>query len=260
MRRRSYPLIGQLSFDMGTFSTSVLPSSSPWDPSTSSVPGGPASLTPSRASGRARKIPGTSGEKSSACCAWLGPDGSWERTSASYSRRKAAGSSEDASGTWIVSGTMSGGRCYPLVPLVRLTKGVGFSLLPTPRVQDHKHSAPTSWELSRPYGMDHLAVRLARLLPQEAGGLGGPTPNVLRYIPTPTTSMKHGAGHRPDKEGMANLQTWVLRATGLQLNPPFVEWMQGLPVGHITSICLATASSPSKRTRSRKPSTTNGGA
>lgn len=49
--------------------------------------------------------------------------------------------STEFSGTWPRSGTMRNGTAYRLPPLVRLTRGIGFGLWPTPRKCSGRHSA-----------------------------------------------------------------------------------------------------------------------
>lgn len=45
--------------------------------------------------------------------------------------------------------------------------------------------------------------------------------------PTPTAQMGKGPGHPKSKQGSPNLQTEI----GGQLNPDWVEWLMGFPVG-----------------------------
>ena len=58
----------------------------------------------------------------------------------------------------------------------------------------------------------------------------GPAPKCARLWPTPKAQNATGAGNPPNRRGGPDLQTVVSASDG-QLNPDWVEWLMGFPVG-----------------------------
>jgi DNA (cytosine-5)-methyltransferase 1 len=114
------------------------------------------------------------------------------------------------------------------VPLAPRTCATAFSLSlhqatwPTPLTQDSKHAAATEWELGRPPQRDLLHVRVAR----------------RQMWPTPQASDDRDRGNlstpaiqrRAAKGKQLNLSMVVSQGSG-SLNPTWVEWLMGFPIG-----------------------------
>lgn len=115
--------------------------------------------------------------------------------------------------TWSVKAMTS--RC--LILKLRLSErsadGSGSHLWPTARAAD--------WKGCGPVGSKSAEHHLKR------GQLSG----VVLY-PTPRAQTATGASHAPNRQGGADLQTYVSDSTaGGQLNPTWVEWLMGFPIG-----------------------------
>jgi hypothetical protein len=204
-------------------------------PSTSSPEGIPASRSVSLAAGVAPTILDTSGPISPAPFAFYAPDGHcWRMSQGTFLL-----DSTTSSPTWPRSGMTRNGRAYQRPPLVRLTsdgdsswlhtptakanqsspsmakrdKGSWFrDLWPTPRSRDYKDTgANTDWE---------QVARKGRL----AGAVMWPTPKSSPSGPD------YARVNREDSGG-DDLATSVARETPGQLNPTWVEWLMGFPIG-----------------------------
>ena len=189
---------------------------------------------------------------------------------------------EPSSVTWPRSGTTLGGTAFPLVPLAPLTAVTGSGLLPTPEASNTKASAMRSGgrsprdflkllptpratdgskgarseagalkELARGRNMDLGMV--ARLWPtphgfSPDGRSNGPSGNELgRAVnrslwATPTISGNHNRkGASPTSgDGLAT-------QAGGSLNPTWVEWLMGFPLGWTD--CMASATRSSRKSR-----------
>lgn len=145
------------------------------------------------------------------------------------------------SGRWPRSGMMRNGIAYRLPPLVPRTFVTGFSFWPTPNVAG--------------YRSDGELRCLQRLVsPAELVGMTerAASSNGARYWPTPTTRDHKGCG----KHGLARngvIQTDTLDRAVWQaepgpnngsLNPPWVEWLMGFPLGWTDCEDLETPSCP----------------
>jgi DNA (cytosine-5)-methyltransferase 1 len=112
---------------------------------------------------------------------------------------------------------MQNGSAYRHQPLVRTTTETGFSYWPTPKAsQDGTSEATLLMALSGKCEMSLMrAVKIAK------------------YLPTP---VRHD-GNRPSVKSHAN-GLWQSAARGQlstnagQLNPMWVEWLMGFPIGH----------------------------
>lgn len=156
-------------------------------------------------------------------------DGSSGRMFVVSSTPNLDGSSAPFSGTWPTWGIALDGACGELPTLERCTSGSESSsspdAWPTPTTRDHKDGS----------------AKACRNVP--ANGLLG---RVVHQWPTPHASCSTGPGSGPNKTGGENLQT----AAGGALNPTWVEWLMGFPLGWTALEPSETPSSPSKRTRS----------
>lgn len=128
------------------------------------------------------------------------------------------------------SGTMRNGIAYQLPPLVPLTAGIGSGLLPTPEASNTKAVALRSGGRSprdflRPWRTPRAndGEKRGNIANDPRNGL----PAAVKYWPTPHANCHTGAGQAPNKQGGENLQTQA----GGSLNPTWVEWLQGFPLG-----------------------------
>jgi hypothetical protein len=116
------------------------------------------------------------------------------------------------SGTWPCWGTMRDGVCWGrktpsfiLAIHVRITNGKGFGFWPTPRAQE---SGKWQWNGSRNKKMLTLSGKVDK-------------------FPTPTArDSKSGAGRQPNGH-----TPQLAEVIGGQLNPNWVEWLMGWPIG-----------------------------
>lgn len=107
------------------------------------------------------------------------------------------------------SGTMRNGIVSPLPPLVRLTKGTASGLWPTPSARDYKDTP----------GMARSSIN-------SDGSLRKRTDQLARRVYAVENTPKGGG----------------------TLNPQWVEWLMGFPLGHTESDASATQSSPTSLT------------
>jgi hypothetical protein len=121
------------------------------------------------------------------------------------------------SGTWPRSGMMQSGIAYQLPPLVPLTDEIASGLWPTPTVNGNYNRKGASATIG-----DGLATAVAMY----------PTPTARDY----RSSMKL---ETVDKRAASssrgvNLSEFMqrLERNNGALNPPWVEWLMGFPIGH----------------------------
>lgn len=124
------------------------------------------------------------------------------------------GISDRFSETWPRAGMMHDGIAYRLVPLARITRETGSGLWRTPSATDGNHGGPNARDSS---GALHLSAQAARW-------------------PTPNTSDANGYRRSSNKQGGDALR----EAIGGKLNPDWVEWLMGWPVGWTDLKPLAT--------------------
>ena len=152
-----------------------------------------------------------SGQKCAESLAKLNPGGSWSKMYQGYCQLTLDGSSEEFCETWPRSGCLQNGTAYLLPPLTLLTDEIEFGLLPTP--------AATA------YGTNQGG----------AAGRTGPVRPSLETMarknmwPTPQAwDYKSGTGYSHGDKS----QTPQLRhMSGGLLNPMWVEWLLGFPIG-----------------------------
>jgi hypothetical protein len=154
------------------------------------------------------------------------------------------------------AGMTRSGTAYQLEPLAPRTSATGSGLLPTPSavsygnnrggavgpVRHSLQSMASRNEWPTPHGM---AKRGAKRKPGPSGNELGRAVNEAERFPTPTVSDHKGAGpldRRPP--GDDNLSTRIARQEGGPLNPEFVEWLMGFPIGWTDLKRSATPSSP----------------
>ena len=186
---------------------------------------------------------------------------------------------ETFSETWPRSGMMRSGTAFPLRPLVPLTAATGSGLWPTPRANENDQGAAnrqamldagSSWKGQR-RGATLATMVKCWPTPRAMDGAKGSrnlTPGCVAHVesgrgnlaemvqmfPTPT-ARDYRTGDRPDsrRARMKQAGDWHspnlndVAAPGGQLNPTWVEWLMGLPLGWTDCGDLATRSSRKSR-------------
>ena len=185
--------------------------------------------------------------------------------------------------TWPRSGTMRSGIAYQRQPLAPLTAATGSGLLPTPEASNTKASAmrsggrsprnflaplwptPTVVYTHQNWSMDDLAAKQAQVKAEtrakgkhhSGNGFGLNLAQAARLWPTPAARDYRGANAKPfaDRGGGKKgeqLPNAVRHApdtpAGGQLNPTWVEWLMGFPLGWTACMASATPSSRKSHT------------
>lgn len=171
------------------------------------------------------------------------------------------GGLDEFSGTWPRSGSMRNGTAYQRVPLAPLTGGIGSGLLPTPVARDWKDTgAPSEMQRKSP----SLAARAHKNMwptPRTSdtngpgrhgtGGLGLRTAVAEAELTKDglyTTPCADDTGHRKGKYAQGG--TPLSAQAGGQLNPTWVEWLMGFPLGWTDLEPSGTHSSPKSQSGS----------
>ena len=138
------------------------------------------------------------------------------------------------SGRSLRSGMMRNGIVYPQAPLVPLTGGIGSGLWPTPTAQTYKQDVNDSGEYARRRLDAGQQINIAL---------------AVKLWPTPQAGAQNPAAHNAMSEDFKTklCAAWGIPTTG-QLNPQWVEWLMGYPVGWTD---LGDSATPSFR-KSRK--------
>ncbi len=171
---------------------------------------------------------------------WLG---SFAKYSPSESKWRTAqcsllGDSDEFSETWPRWGSMRNGECYlrPIqMPLIYGSESGSEVMWPTPTVHGNHNmpgaSASSGWGLSSaaklwptPNARDSKGAPGKGCM--ERGGRRSSLPAAIKY-PTPVAD---DTGHRKAKYAQGG--TPLSHFAGGQLNPEWVEWLMGWPIGH----------------------------
>jgi hypothetical protein len=140
---------------------------------------------------------------------------------------------------WPRSGLMRNGTVYQLPPLVRLTDATGSGLWPTPRSNDNDQ------------GNDNRQAILAAGSSWKGQGRGATLHTMARLFPTPTGITNTGGAALCKWGGArsrAKLRTMVSsEELNGALNPTWVEWLMGFPLGWTVLEPSATPSSHKSR-------------
>jgi len=146
------------------------------------------------------------------------------------------------SGTFPRSGMMRSGTVYQLPNLARTITEIGSGLLPTPAAstggttgnwwptplaQEAKHATPTEWEMTTNHAATQNSLRVQV--------------NKRKVWPTPNASDNRDRGCMEDESVKRRLR--IGKQVGLStvvkdrrqsgaLNPTWVEWLMGFPIGH----------------------------
>jgi hypothetical protein len=199
---------------------------------TSLPPGFLASLSRSQGKTPERTTPGTAGRPPSESF------GKWDHASRSWRTSQASlltNTLEPYSGNWPRAGMTRSGTVFQLPPLAPLTRGTGSGFWPTPRREDGQSAGAHNGvpdTMTAATGED-LATVVAR------GGTSTP-----QNFPTPKARDGKGQTQRGvhrQADGLPNLDRGDGKPLGGQLNPSWVEWLMGWPIGWTDLRPLETA-------------------
>jgi len=218
-------------------------------PSTSSAEDSHVSQCRVPDSGKAQTTNGGSGLSSIASFASLDPDGFWVKMYQGCSQLMLDGSLEGYCETWPRAGTMRNGTAYRRRPLVPRTGGTGCSLWATPEAFDAQRAKMNheTMDSSRRHAKggcrnlveDVIRWPTPRASDSERGGRGellhmakgANTPRGPLW-PTPRCNLVTQATDKGAGRDDSRLED-AIASTGArgQLNPTWVEWLMGFPLG-----------------------------
>ena len=185
------------------------------------------------------------GQSSTDSFAKLDQDGSWLKMCQDSYQQTLDGRLQKFSGTWPRAGMMSSGTCFQredLVALGRCTKGNGSSLSvswPSPRVSDTEGGLVKNVELK-----DGSFSRVNKDGVRWGVKLKDAVNHMETLWPTMTVNdSKNNCGPSQLKRKALNV------AVGGALNPAWVEWLMGFPIGWTDLEHLETQSSPKSPTK-----------
>ena len=246
----------------------------------SSVPDSPANHSASQATAAAKTTPATCGPRRGTAFARYDPNGSCWKTcppcDAPPSETKSSSmlpTSTEFSETWPRAGIVCDGTAYPLAPLEPLTRETASGSLPTPTAMPYgSNKSPSAGAKVRP-SLEQLAREQRIPTPTSSDATRGATtysrgnPSLLKAVrerfPTPNTvDAKGGTRLGPGQRQLCHVvrqeslptptaTCWKNRETSTQnselqktiggtLNPTWVEWLMGWPIGWTDFEPLAT--------------------
>ena len=116
------------------------------------------------------------------------------------------------SGSWPRAGTIVDGIASPRLPSAPLTEETGFGLLPTPMASDAGHGHQGTWS-STQFNLHNVVLNKGKF---------------PKWWPTPTVQDSENNGG----PSQFNRNSLPLNASvGGRLNPTWVEWLMGWPLG-----------------------------
>ena len=251
----------------------------------------PANPTASRGSAAVALMSATSGASSPESFAKLSPDGCWRKMCRGFYQPNLDGSLDEYCETWPRAGMTRSGTAYLRVPLVPLTGEIESGLWPTPQTFDASNgNTPETWYFrqqrnpnmsgsSRPTA---LSIQV-QMWPTPDTHQGGRTlhnveyrgrsayaangvkrtillENAAKLWPTPT-AMTDTGGAAMCKWGGSGARAKLRTMTTSHelngaLNPTWVEWLMGYPLGWTVCADWGTASSRKSRNGSAAASST----
>ncbi len=183
----------------------------------------------------------TSGPPSLELFATLDRDGLWQKTYPDCSPLMLDGSSEAFCETWPRAGMTRSGIAYQRPPLAPLTDATASGLWPTPTEDGNYNRKGASAKSG-----DGLATAVAMWPTPRAeydSGRHRGRPDTLHSAvktwPTPTSADGMGGPGSSGRDGGPNLRS----AVNGSLNPTWVEWLMGYPLGWTVLKDWATRSS-----------------
>ncbi len=209
----------------------------------------PVSLSPSPAVNRVKPTSVGYGRSSPEFLARYDPDTQSWRTSQVCFLSTAADSLAEYSQTWPRSGCMRNGTAYRLPVLAHRTEGTESGLLPTATVSDAKASGAAGYSTASGWHSGTTLTDAVVRFPKSGSKVQW-TLNAAVKFATPK-ARDYRTGDKPGSKRANNSKhTPMLNdqiAPGGQLNPTWVEWLMGFPLGW-------TALEPSETASSRKSS------
>ena len=249
--------------------TSARSTGQPWSQLTLFAEAFPASPTAWLADVPAPTTSATSGRTSPDSFASVDPDGSWRKTCQGYSQVTLDGSLERFSETWPRAGMTRSGTAYRLRPSAPLIVVIGSGLLPTPNAvetinpnkqyssttnasyPDGRKCQPTLSDVvtrgmwPTPTGRDHKAGTAQSCANVPPNGLLG---RVVHQWATPTRV----SGEHPGRiKRKPHQQDFLSAQVGGSLNPTWVEWLMGYPLGW--TVCEGSATRSSRKSPNGSP-------
>lgn len=152
---------------------------------------------------------------------WRGSLAKFDHASRSWKTAQLCllGDSELSSVTWPRSGTTVDGQCWELPTLERRTSATGFGFWPTPTVCGNNNKKGAG-----PKSGDGLATAVKRMWRTPSASVVEPKSTVLKLT-----------GRKP-----TDPQVGLADQVGGSLNPTWVEWLMGWPLGWTDLKPLAT--------------------
>jgi hypothetical protein len=129
------------------------------------------------------------------------------------------------SGTWPKSGMTRNGIAFRRAPLVPLTDGTASGLWPTPKTGSNRNSrqaiidAKGNGKHKSDLSLAQAIEVMAGILPRELRTFSELPPQWKKKWPTPTANRRNG------------LQSHGVNMISGSLNPMWVEWLMGFPLG-----------------------------
>jgi hypothetical protein len=184
----------------------------------------------------------------------------WDRATSSWKTPQCSllAGLDEFSETWPRWGMMRGGECSELSIPEHLTSGNGSGLLPTP-IKDDAHHRTNPAQLKRstiklsviaahalwptPNARDYKGAPGAGCIAR--GGRQSSLPAAVKQWPTPQASDNRNRGNADTpaiaRRIAAGKQVMLtMTVSGGQLNPTWVEWLMGWPLGWTDSLPSAT--------------------
>jgi len=139
--------------------------------------------------------------------------------------------------TWRLKDTPCRRLLYQLAPSMPRTGETESRLLPTPIASDcqrassgnHSSLLTVAKMIPTPTARDYKGSNSMKHLTETGGGRKhvDQLANWVKLFPTPRAQNANGKSNPPGRQGSPDLQTVV----GGQLNPEWVEWLMGFPIG-----------------------------
>jgi len=246
---------GQASRDLQTCESSA-PATS--QQSMFSVEDFPVSPTPLLADVPAPTTTAISGPSSLDSFASYSPDGSWRKTCQGYSQVMLDGSLERFSETWPRAGMTRNGTAYQRVPLAPLTREIVSGWWPTPQAHDASNRKGQAKRVGDParHGGWNLEDWVAKW----------PTPCAVDGKYQASGDLYARVNQVGRQRGVSLARFWtpdancwkggnrgnqINQQVSGQLNPTWVEWLMGYPLGW--TVCEAWAMRSSRKSRNGSP-------
>ena len=174
----------------------------------------------------------TSGPNFTDSFAKFDPDGSWRKTFQGCCQWMLDGSLEAFSETWPRAGMMRNGSAFRHPPLVPRTGEIGCGLWHTPQASDAAQGA-----IAYPSNQLQIKGNTMRRISKTGKSRGLGLARQVKMWPTPKAADSHGVcpPHHHGSSGQC-----LKDLVGGALNPQWVEWLMGCPVGWSDLNCSAT--------------------